>query len=77
MCGEEELRLVADPALLWSAKEAMFKCVAVEAQPTSLSELRVRTWRAIGADEFHFTGGPVRDGFVIATELHALALCRA
>lgn len=77
MCGADEVRLVGDPALLWSAKEAMFKCVAVEAQPTSLSALTVTGWQRLGPDEFRFTGGPVREGFVVATAKYAAALCLA
>ena len=74
MCTPDEVALVRDPALLWSAKEAMFKAIATAAQPTSLSQITVKRWEARGEGQYLFGGDAVPRGLVLATDEFAVAL---
>ena len=73
MCSPEEVARVGDLALLWSAKEALFKAMA-KGQPATLSQLKIAEWTTEGA-LIHFVSDGGARGMAQATNDHAAAWC--
>jgi 4'-phosphopantetheinyl transferase EntD len=73
MCTPDEIERVSDLALLWSAKEALFKAMA-RGQPATLSQLRIVEWTVRGALA-HFLSDGGQRGIAQASAQHAAAWC--
>jgi 4'-phosphopantetheinyl transferase EntD len=69
ICTAEEVAAAPDPLLLWSAKEASYKCLET-GQPQVITDLTLRSWKADGPG-FGFEAAYATcriDGFAIRRE---------
>lgn len=68
MATPEERALAPLPALLWPAKEAVFKAIPAACQPPVITAIELTAWVALGSDLYQFSANVPGYGFATQDE---------